>query len=48
MLKPHSLASAEVKDPVYKRNQRYERVWLRNVLKDLGLDGHPESDVYVS
>jgi mono/diheme cytochrome c family protein len=47
MRKQHPLASAEVNDPVYKRNQRYQGVWLRDVLRDLGLGGHPESDVYV-
>jgi mono/diheme cytochrome c family protein len=45
--KQHPLASAEVNDPVYKRKQRYQGFWLRDVLKDLGLGGHPESDVYV-
>jgi mono/diheme cytochrome c family protein len=45
--KQHPLASAEVTDPVYKRKQRYQGFWLRDVLKDLGLGGHPESDVYV-
>ena len=47
MRKQHSLASAEVNDPVYKRKQRYQGVWLRDVLKDLDRGGHPESDVYV-
>jgi mono/diheme cytochrome c family protein len=47
MRKQHPLASAEVNDPVYKRNQRYQGVWLRDVLKDLDRGGHPESDVYV-
>lgn len=45
--KQHPLASAEVNDPVYKRTQRYEGLWLRDVLKDLSRGGHAESDVYV-
>jgi mono/diheme cytochrome c family protein/thiol-disulfide isomerase/thioredoxin len=45
--KQHSLASAEVNDPVYKRKQRYQGIWLSEVLTDLPLGGHPESDVYV-
>ncbi len=45
--KVHPLASVEVNDPVYKRKQRYQGLWLRDVLKDLRLGGHPESDVYV-
>jgi mono/diheme cytochrome c family protein len=47
MRKEHPLASAEVNDPVYKRKQRYQGLWLRDVLKDLGQAGHPETDVYV-
>ena len=47
MRKQHPLASVEVNDPVYKRKQRYQGLWLRDVLKDLGLGGHPETDVYV-
>jgi mono/diheme cytochrome c family protein len=47
MRKQHPLASAEVNDPVYKRKQRYQGLWLRDVLKDLGQGGHPEADVYV-
>ncbi len=47
MRKHHPLASAEVNDPVYKRKQRHQRFWLRDVLKDLGQGGHPESDAYV-
>jgi mono/diheme cytochrome c family protein len=43
----HPLASAEVDDPVYKRSQRYQGFWLRDVLKNLSLAGHPESDVYI-
>ncbi len=39
--------SVEVDDPVYKRKQRYEGFWLRDLLKDLGRAGHPESGVYV-
>lgn len=45
--KHHPLASAEVNDPVYKRHQRYQGFWLRDVLKDLDSRGHPESDLYV-
>jgi hypothetical protein len=47
MRKQHPLASAEVNDPVYKRKQRYQGLWLRDVLRDLGQGGHPETDVYV-
>jgi len=47
MRKQHPLASAEVNDPVYKRKQRYQGVWLRDVLKDLIQEGHTETDVYV-
>lgn len=48
MRKQRPLASAEVNDPVYKRKQRYQGLWLRDVLKDLGQRvGHPETDVYV-
>jgi len=47
MEKRHPLASAAVDDPVYKRKQRYEGFWLRDLLKDLSYTGHPESDVYV-
>ncbi|HEX4230427.1 MAG TPA: cytochrome c [Bryobacteraceae bacterium] len=43
----HPLASAEVIDPVYKRKQRYQGFWLRDVLQDLGRGGHPEADLYV-
>jgi mono/diheme cytochrome c family protein len=45
--KQHSLVSAEVNDPVYKRKQRYQGFWLRDVLEDLGQADHPETDVYV-
>jgi mono/diheme cytochrome c family protein len=45
--KRHVLASVEVDDPVYKRKQRYEGFWLRDLLKDLSYAGHAESDVYV-
>lgn len=45
--KQHPLVSAEVNDPVYKRKQRYQGFWLRDVLEDLGRAGHPESGVYV-
>src|SRR4051794_17220051 len=47
MRKQHPLTSAEVNDPVYKRKQRYQGFWLRDVLKDLGQGGHPETDLYV-
>ena len=47
MRKRHALASAEVDDPVYKRKQRYQGFWLRDLLQDLSYVGHPESDVYV-
>ena len=47
MRQHHPLASAEVNDPVYKRKQRYQGFWLRDILKDLGQQGHPESDAYV-
>src|SRR4051812_23213564 len=45
--KQHPLASAEVDDPVYKRKQQYQGLWLRDVLTDLNRGGHPETDVYV-
>ncbi len=47
MLKKHSLASAEVDDPVYKRKQRYQGIWLSDVLKDLAQERQSESDLYV-
>ena len=47
MRKRHPLASAEVDDPVYKRKQRYQGLWLREVLQDLVPGGRPETDVYV-
>jgi mono/diheme cytochrome c family protein len=47
MRKQHPLASAEVDDPVYKRKQLYQGLWLRDVLNDLSKRGHPETDVYV-
>jgi hypothetical protein len=47
MSKLHPLALAEVNDPVYKRKQRYQGLWLRDVLKDLGRGGHAETGVYV-
>jgi mono/diheme cytochrome c family protein len=47
MRKQHPLASAEVNDPVYKRKQRYQGFWLRDVLKGMGQGGHPETDLYV-
>jgi len=45
--KRHPLGSVEVDDPVYKRKQRYQGFWLRDLLKDLSYIGYPESDVYV-
>lgn len=45
--KRHPLATVEVDDPVYKRKQRYQGFWLRDLLKDLSFAGHSESDVYV-
>jgi mono/diheme cytochrome c family protein len=47
MRKQYPFASAEVDDPVYKRKQRYQGLWLRDVLKDLGQGHHPETGVYV-
>jgi mono/diheme cytochrome c family protein len=47
MRKHHPLATAEVDDPVYKRKQRYQGIWLRDVLKDLDQGGHPPSELYV-
>ena len=43
----HPLASVDVNDPVYKRTQRYQGIWLRDALKLLGTAGRPESDLYV-
>ncbi len=45
--KQHQTAFAEVDDPVYKRKQRYEGIWLRDVLKELRRDSHSESGIYV-
>ena len=47
MEKRHPLGSAEVDDPVYKRKQRYQGIWLRDLLQDMSYAGHAESDVYV-
>jgi mono/diheme cytochrome c family protein len=47
MRKQHPLGSAEVDDPVYKRKQRYQGIWLNDVLKDLSQRDHPEAGVYV-
>ncbi|HLN00615.1 MAG TPA: c-type cytochrome [Bryobacteraceae bacterium] len=47
MQKRHPLGSVEVDDPVYKRKQRYQGFWLRDLFKELSYAGHPESDVYV-
>jgi hypothetical protein len=47
MRKQHPLASAEVNDPVYKRKQRYQGLWLADVLKDLSRGDHPEAGLYV-
>lgn len=46
MRKQYPLASAEVNDPVYKRKQRYQGFWLRDVLENLD-EAHPRADVYV-
>ena len=43
----HPLALVEVLDPVYKRKQRYEGFWLRDVLKDLSPISQPESGAYL-
>jgi mono/diheme cytochrome c family protein len=43
----HPLVSAEVDDPVYKRKQRYEGFWLRDVLAEMKYAGHAEADIYV-
>src|SRR4051794_15023056 len=45
--KGHGFASAEVEDPVYKRKQRYQGIWLSDLLKDLERGGHSASDLYV-
>ena len=45
--KRHALASAEADNPVYKRKQRYQGFWLRDLLQDLSYAGHQKSDVYV-
>ena len=45
--KRHPLGTVAVDDPVYKRKQRYQGFWLRDLLKDLSYAGHAESDVYV-
>lgn len=47
MHKQYPLASGEVDDPVYKRKQRYQGIWLRDVLTRLERAGHEESDLYV-
>lgn len=47
MEKRQPAISIAVDDPVYKRKQRYEGFWLRDLLKGLSYAGHPESDVYV-
>ena len=47
MRKLHTLASAEVDDPVYQRKQRYQGFWLRDVLKDLSQGLRSETDLYV-
>ncbi len=46
MGKKHPLAVAEVHDPVYHRNQRYQGLWLDDVLRELSR-GRSESDLYV-
>ena len=47
MRKQHSLASAEVDDPVYHRKQRYQGLWLRDVLNKLNQGHRSETDMYV-
>src|SRR5690349_10354049 len=47
MRKQHALASAEVEDPVYKRKQRYEGIWLSDLLKDLDRGSQSDSDLYI-
>jgi mono/diheme cytochrome c family protein len=47
MRRHHPLASAEVNDPVYHRKQRYQGFWLRDVLQELGQQGHSDADTYV-
>ena len=47
MRKQHPLASADVNDPVYQRMQRYQGLWLGDVLKDLSRGHGPETDLYV-
>ena len=47
MRKHHPLASVDVEDPVYKRKERYQGFWLRDVVTELGQRGHPEADLYV-
>ena len=47
MRKQHPLAFAEVNDPVYKRKQRYQGLWLRDVLKDLSQGHRLEGGLYV-
>ncbi len=47
MRKQHPLASAEVNDPLYQRKQRYQGLWLRDVLNNLGRRGHSETELYV-
>ncbi len=43
----YKVATAEVDDPVYKRKQRYQGIWLSDVLKNLEPQGHPRDDQYV-
>jgi len=45
--KQFPLASVEVKDPMYKRKQRYQGFWLRDVLKNLDRGSHPEAGFYL-
>lgn len=45
--KQHQLALADVDDPVYKRKQQYQGIWLLDVLRDLRHDRQSESEVYV-
>lgn len=41
------LVSVSVDDPVYKRRQEYQGIWLLDVLKNLQFDRYPESETYV-
>ena len=45
--KDFRLSAVEVDDPVYKRRQRYQGFWLRDILKKLGVANHRGSDLYL-